>query len=422
MVRRKEGMQGALDELSTQLPRQLLQQLLIDKLDKLGVKIKHRTLKTIVDSILAAGGSGNLEIEVDDGALEGVALDFSDDEIAEFDRQTQIFLKDELPRIIVEVAEDSAASISRTLRRSWPERRAFELSQDAGFRARLELRWGKAFALLHILLTVSRELGDELHAKRRRAKRNVHRTEVLIRLHARACQVMAEILTLLEAGFADGAMARWRTMYEIGVVATIIADHGDELAERYLLHDVAEAKRGMDVYVRSYEALGYAAPSAEEIAEIDAAAASMEARFGAGFGSGYGWAAKLLNNKNPQFSQLEEAAGKAKMRSHYKLASHNVHAGVKGITHRLGAMGTETVILAGPSNGGLAEPGQNAAITLTQITFALLTDRRSLDDIVFMHVLAKLQDDAVKAFVRASEKLKHDHNRVVAAKARRRKK
>lgn len=422
MARKKGGMQGALDELTVQLPRQLLRQLLVDKLDKQGVKIKRRTLETIVESILADGGSGNFEIEIDDGALEGVALDFSDEEIADFDRTTQIFLKDELPRIIVEAAEESAASIGRTLRRDWPERRAFELAEETGFRSRLELRWGKAFALLHILLTASRELGDELHTKRRRAKRNMHRTEVLIRLHARACQVMAEMLTLLEAGFADGAMARWRTMYEIGVIATIIADNGDELAERYLLHDVAEAKRGMDMYVRSYEALGYEAPSPEEIAEIDVAAASLEARFGAGFGSGYGWAAKLLNNKNPQFSHLEEASGKAKMRSHYKLASHNVHAGVKGITHRLGAMGTETVILAGPSNGGLAEPGQNAAITLTQITFALLTDRRSLDDIVFMHVLAKLQNDAVNAFVRASEKLKRDHNRVIAAKARRRKK
>lgn len=421
MARKKGGMQGALDELTSQLPRQLLRQLLADKLEKQGVTIKRRTLDTIIERILADGGSGNFEIEIDDGALEGVLLDFSDEEIAEFDRKTQAFLKDELPRIIVEAAGGSAASIGRTLRREWPERRAFELAESTGFRTRLDLRWGKALALLHILMTLSRELGDEVNTKRRRAKRNLHRTEVLIRLHARACQVMAEIITLLEAGFADGAMARWRTMYEISVVATIIADNEDELAERYLLHDVAEAKRGMDMYVRSYEALGYAAPSPEEVAELYAAAALLEARFGAGFGSEYGWAGKLLNNKSPKFSHLEEAAGKSKMRSHYKLASHNVHAGVKGITHRLGAMGTEAVILAGPSNGGLLDPGQNAAITLTQITLALLTGRKSLDDIVVMQVLSKLQDDAVAAFIRAETKLKRDHNKVVAVRARQRK-
>ncbi|WP_217430933.1 DUF5677 domain-containing protein [Sphingomonas bacterium] len=54
--------------------------------------------------------------------------------------------------------------------------------------------------------------------------------DTMLHLHARACQVVFEIITLMENGLADGAMARWRTLHEITVVATILAEHGEELA------------------------------------------------------------------------------------------------------------------------------------------------------------------------------------------------
>jgi len=38
-------------------------------------------------------------------------------------------------------------------------------------------------------------------------------------------------------------MARWRTLHEINVVITLIAEDGDELAERYLAHDIVESAR-----------------------------------------------------------------------------------------------------------------------------------------------------------------------------------
>ena len=53
---------------------------------------------------------------------------------------------------------------------------------------------------------------------------------LLIRL-VRACQVTDEIICLLENGFADGAMARWRTLHEIAVVAVVISQHGENLCD-----------------------------------------------------------------------------------------------------------------------------------------------------------------------------------------------
>jgi len=62
-------------------------------------------------------------------------------------------------------------------------------------------------------------------------------------------------------GPADGAMARWRTLHEINVVITLIAEHGDELAERYLAHDIDESARALAVYEKTHAALGYAVRS-----------------------------------------------------------------------------------------------------------------------------------------------------------------
>ena len=42
---------------------------------------------------------------------------------------------------------------------------------------------------------------------------------------------------------------------------TLIAEHGDELAERYLGHDIVESARALAVYEKTHAALGYAVRS-----------------------------------------------------------------------------------------------------------------------------------------------------------------
>ena len=52
-----------------------------------------------------------------------------------------------------------------------------------------------------------------------------------------------EIICLLENGFADGAMARWRTLHEIAIVAIVLSKHGEDIAQGYLDHQAVESKR-----------------------------------------------------------------------------------------------------------------------------------------------------------------------------------
>jgi len=236
----------------------------------------------------------------------------------------------------------------------------------------------------------------------------------MVRLHARACQITAEIITLMKNGFADGAMARWRTLYEVGVVATVIADAGESLAKCYIQHEVIESKLAMDEYARCHVALGYKPIPHRERRRVERAFAAAVKAHGADFGKPYGWAAAHLKKKRVTFRDLEDAAQQSGMRSYYKMASYNVHADTpKSIFCRLGVIGDQSIVIAGATDAGFTEPAQNAAITLIQITGLLLADRASnLDVMTKLRALTMIRDEIPDSFMRTERKLKRDHARL----------
>jgi hypothetical protein len=63
------------------------------------------------------------------------------------------------------------------------------------------------------------------------------------------------------------------------------------------------------------------------------------------------------------------------------------------------------MLLLGPSDAGLTEPGQNTAVALVKTVYALLGEPYSLDKIVTMHILLRLRDATVKAFAKADKEL-----------------
>jgi hypothetical protein len=219
-----------------------------------------------------------------------------------------------------------------------------------------------------MLLTISREVGATVNHEVRQspdAPSRQHLIDVSLRLHARACQITEEVIGLLEGGFADGAMARWRSQHEVAVVAMFISAHGEDLAERYVVHQAVESKRAMDDYQRCQPRLGYEPVEPAERKAVQDACDAAIARFGPGFAKGdYGWAGHHLNMVQPTFRDIEQAAGIDHLRAHYRMASHNVHANPKGVFFKLGLLPDSQMLLAGPSNAGLADPGHGAAISL----------------------------------------------------------
>lgn len=403
----KRELQKTLEELLKSAPRTLLAQIVKKKLAKAGIKTSKKLVNKLTDEIMA-GSSESIHWD-EDKRKSDVIIKFTDEDVKELKEATRKFLA-EVPNLVSDLTRSASRTIVRTLKQNWSEQHDWEQQTQLAFRERLEVRWGEGLNPLRMLLTVSRELGLETHGKwkRSRAKKDRHRRDVLLRLHARACQVTGEIINLIESGYADGAMARWRTLHEISVVATLISDNDNELAHRYVAHDAVESKRSLNAYLRTHAALGYRPPAKREVNRVEWFYNLVLQRFGRAMKNENGWAAELLKKDEPSFADLEAAAGKSRIRAHYKMACQSIHAGIKGITNSLGVLPGNPVIVAGPSNAGLQEPGQNTAITLTQVTFTLLGPRWQLDDIIAMRVLADLQNQAVKAFALAGRKLKRE--------------
>lgn len=70
--------------------------------------------------------------------------------------------------------------------------------------------------------------------------------------------------------------------------------------------------------------------------------------------------------------------------------------------------GGSDALLAGPSNAGLSDPGQNSAISLYRSLLALGLLVPTMDSLVVLRVLAGLVDDACQSFHAAHEQLKKD--------------
>ena len=88
------------------------------------------------------------------------------------------------------------------------------------------------------------------------------------------------------------------------------------------------------------------------------------------------------------------------------MASHNIHAGPKGLSFKLGmGPGSGPILLAGPSNTGFADPADGASFSLTQITTALLLKRPDLDALVACRVLLALQNALANEFLRTQARL-----------------
>ncbi len=401
------ALQESLEEAAKGLPAIFLENLISKKLKKRGLTAPKNLSKKLARHIL----SGSVEpFRYNSRKYWGnIDLAFDETDADEIDRALERFQNDLLSKTLPRIAERISKKTLKNLKSRWPDEHAQQEVDLAGFRKRLEERWGKPLGQLRMLLTMSREWCEWSHRRNESLKggKKKQLRAILIRLLVRGCQVTDEIICLLENGFADGAMARWRTLHEIAVVAAVISQHGEDIAERYIDHQAVESKRALDKYLACYKDLGYKPLPAREQKKILKAYDKAITKYGKSFDSDYGWAAHHLNNPKPSFTALEKAAGRAEMRSYYQMGNDNIHAGIKSMYVRLGLMDYDG-LLAGRSNGGLMEPGQNAAHTLTQLSAIVCLSEPILDDLVAGDMVRMLRDEIPKSFNRADKQLRRD--------------
>ncbi len=310
--------------------------------------------------------------------------------------------------LIPDLVETTAESMLTTIKSEAESGLEAERDSLRKFEERLFQRWQKPLNLLDLFISLCVEAGYEFNKSHREhaVRTNDALFEALTRLHARACQIASAILVLLRSGFADDAHARWRALHEISVVSQFLGDAGEDTAERYLLHDVVQRYKLAIQYQKHAKALNEDPLPTEEFEILKTRRDDLVKRYGKPFKEEYGWAASVLGKKRPTIVDIEDSVNLEHWRPYYRMASDNVHANVHSTYSKLGVMPQKgDVLLAGPSNAGLADPGHSAAISLHQVTLALLATKASFDAIVVMRILEDLVDEIGVAFLKAHREL-----------------
>lgn len=405
-----DRIQKAIERTLFSIPESALGQLFQKKLNEQGVPVSDSEAQQLAKA--AMNGKPNFEISRS-GDDRSVDMEITKEEVDDLVERIERFMNEDLQNLFLNVQSEVAPKLLRRLKRDWPAQRRWYADVISDFQRNLRRRWVRGLDKLHMLVAIARELGGSMNADLREQASTVGPTvvDVTTRLHARACQIAEEVLVLLEAGFADGALGRWRTMHEVCVTATFVSNSGEECARAYSDHQAVESKRGSDEYARIHERLGYPPIPKRDVARIEAAFNRAVKKHGEPFKTQYGWAAASLNSKRPTFSQIELAVGSDHYRGHYRMASHGVHANPKGIYTSMAASRPNGFLLAGPSNAGLADPGQLTARTLTIISAVLMSLSPVFDHQLGIRVMDLLSNEIGEDLLKAHRKLEDDENR-----------
>ena len=308
----------------------------------------------------------------------------------------------EVRDMIPELADSAAQSMLSEIKKGAESELKANRKQQRGFEKRLNTRWEAPLNLLELLISLALEAGSKFNDEHRGNAElsNDLVFAVLTLLHSRSCQIASAILVLLRSGYADDAYARWRALHEISIVSNFISANGSEVAERYLLHDGIQRYKLALKYQKHAEAINEEPLPEEEFNELQDVRNELINRFEEGFDGEYGWAASALGKSRVTFADIEEAVDLEHWRPYYRMASDSVHGNVRGAYFRLGLSPKgEGVLLAGPSDMGLADPGHSTAISLQQVTTTLLATKPNLDNIVIMKMLQQLQKEIGEAFL-----------------------
>ena len=213
------------------------------------------------------------------------------------------------------------------------------------------------------------------------------------------------ILALLRSGFADDAHARWRSLHELAVISSFINEHREtDIGERYLLHEIFQQRKLARAYKKHQIRANLETLPPAQLDELNDLCESLINRFGKPFGSDYGWAASALGKDRPTFMDIEADVQLDLYRPDYQMANNNVHGNSHAAFFKLGLGENDgNVLLAGPSNLGLAEAGQAVASSLTQVTAAMCSAYPTVNRLVGVTALNLLQQETGDAFLRAHE-------------------
>lgn len=179
-------------------------------------------------------------------------------------------------------------------------------------------------------------------------------------IHGRALQIYLEIICLNKNGFADGAYARWRSLYELSIMSAFIKKYGENVAKAFIksanTDDRYEWAREADCF-RNY------------------------------------------NRKYITFSAIQDNCELAtkEWKTEYNFVNQLVHASPQGTMYRLGG-DTSYSLPVGRTDFGMTISAVHSAISLSQITADFFTVYSHGDSILAVITFHKWIDKIIKYY------------------------
>ena len=325
----------------------------------------------------------------------GLLHDFVEQLMLEFEKEHSDMSEDEMLSFFIDSLTKSIPEVSdvifKSILKTIPDILPHIQSDISEFVERNIYYWQKGLNLLEVLNSVNLEIGESTWKEWDIENTNEeHKREVLRRLHVKSCQVVAEIICLLKNGFADGALARWRTLHEIATFMFVISDNNEQLAERFIDYYKVERYNSLVVYEKRRPVLGYKPIDKKHISRIENDYKVVQEKYGSEFSKAYGWASKIITKKGRiNFYDIENKVGMGKNKPFFKMACDRIHLSCGSIFSSLGNEFDDSIVLAGPSNTGLSTPAILTAISISQIISALTTAFKSKYDLLIYSSIAK---------------------------------
>ncbi|SHN67646.1 DUF5677 domain-containing protein [Desulfovibrio litoralis] len=297
----------------------------------------------------------------------------------------------------------------RSLFKEWKEVAPTKREESKKFYKLNCARWEKGFEALEFHIELCCSVGEDFISfiKESPDDNKKFRYEAIICNHAKACLISREIYCLLTNGYPDGAEARWRALHEVAVISRFILEHGEDCAERYLLHRTVEHLKIMEQFREHAKMLNQTPLSDEELVNLKPEVDILIKKYGKTFKKPYGWAYSALppTKGSIQFKDIEKCVLLNHWRPYFTQACNHIHAGSLGLTPSRALSESQTpTLLAGQSNSGMGQPGHMTAISLMHATFPILQLVPLIDSNIYMKILMETTNNVAEAFIAGKTK------------------
>jgi len=275
--------------------------------------------------------------------------------VVEIEEQIKNFEKANYSTVYSEMAKITAETIVEDMELNMYEHVMENRAEIGEFHARQEQKWGKGFVASEAMYIAVQEISENYNAfvvsqRNEELKHKYSTFSALKLIHARSCQIYLEIFHLNRLGFADGAFARWRSMYELMIMGYFIKQKGEKVAEKFI-----KAADTNDRYDWAKAADCFVDTKKNHLTFVD------------------------IQNQCEFATEI--------WKKQYDLANKVMHASPQGTLYRLGNKHSPNIMLIGHSDYGMTLAAEHSAISLSLITCMFLELIPYGDGLVDMQVV-----------------------------------